>query len=61
MWKVEGVLSAEQEAAGLELWEDEDFVYLKREDKVLLSFLLRATTPQFLQQAANAYLRADSD
>lgn len=59
MWKVEGILTAEQEAAGIEVWEEEDFVSLKGAGKVLVAFATRVATPELLRQAAEAWLRAE--
>ena len=55
MWKVNGILTPEQESAGFEVLEEEDFVYLKRSGKTLVVFAIEAVTPQLLREAADAH------
>jgi hypothetical protein len=57
LWYVGGTLSPEQEQDGFAVFEDEDFVYMKRFSEVCLVFSSSGATKESMRNALESILK----
>ena len=57
MWRLNGILSSEQELDGFVVFEDEHFIYIERFGKMRLAFSSSGATKESIREAVESLRR----